>query len=228
MKYIKWAAITFSRIGVVLLLSLALFAAPYPAAAELAPPQVEFSAESVTESGGIVFKEKIYYAPGKIRKELEVSHGKQIEITRLDKKVGWLLMTEDKLYLERPLRAAESPAAPASTTEPTVMGKELINNIATTKFKTVATQPDGQAVISYIWVSQEGITVKMDMEAPGSTGSRATMTLQNLQVGKQPAALFEIPPGFRKFSLSGFDAPSSKGSTSGTRPPAQTDAPARK
>lgn len=175
-------------------------------AGALPVPQVEFSAESVTESGGATLKEKIYYAPGMVRKELEVPHGKQIEITRLDKKVAWLLMTEEHLYLEQALVAGDEGTPAGMSFEQTAVVEEPVNGIPTTKYKAVATQPDGRALSGYVWSTKEGITVKMDLVSDGTPATHLVMELKNLQIGKQAPNLFEIPSGYRRFSLSGSKA----------------------
>ena len=166
-------------------------------------PQVEFSAESVTESGGVTLKEKIYYAPGMLRKELEVPHGKQIEITRLDKKVAWLLMTEEHLYLEQALAAVDEGTPAGMRFEQTAAGEEPVNGIPTTKYKAVATQPDGRTLSGYVWSTKEGITVKMDLVSDGTPATHLVMEFKNLQIGKLAPSLFEVPSGYRRFSLSG-------------------------
>ena len=169
-------------------------------------PQVEFSAESVTESGGVILQEKIYYAPGMLRKELAVPHGKQIEITRLDKKVAWLLMTEEHIYLERALAAGGEGTQAGMNFEQTAVGEEPVNGIPTTKYKAVATQSDGRTLSGYVWSTKEGITVKMDLVSDGTPATHLVMEYKNLQIGKQTPSLFEIPSGYRKFSLSGSHA----------------------
>lgn len=169
-------------------------------------PQVEFSAESVTESGGVILQERIYYAPGMLRKELEVPHGKQIEITRLDKKVAWLLMTEEHLYLEQALAAGDEGTSAGMSFEQTAVGKEPVNGIPTTKYKAVATQPDGRTLSGYVWSTKEGITVKMDLVSDGTPATHLVMEFKNLQIGKLAPSLFEVPSGYRRFSLSGSKA----------------------
>lgn len=170
-----------------------------------AEPQVEFSADSVTESGGAVLKEKVYYAPGRVRKELEIGHGKQIEITRLDKKVAWLLMTEEKLYLERALTQTDELTLTGTAFEQTAVGEELLDGIPTTKYQAVARQADGAGLSGFLWTTKEGITLKMDLKTDGVGGGQYKTELKNLKIGKQAASLFEIPSGYKKFTLGGFE-----------------------
>jgi len=164
---------------------------------------VEYSADIVTESGGVALKERVYYAPGKLRKELEVPRGKQIEITRLDKKVAWLLMTEERLYLERGLGTGDDANPTAITFERTAVGEEMVNGVPTTKYKALAKQPDGGTLSGYVWATRDGITVKMELAADGAPDARLTMEVTNLKIGKQAPSLFEIPSGYRRLPLGG-------------------------
>ena len=169
------------RVG--LALFLGLLVAVHSQANAPMEPQVEFSAESITESGGATLKEKVYYAPGKIRRELDVGHGKQVEIVRLDKNLAWLLMTEEKLYLERGLSAADGPMPSSMTFERTLVGEDMLEGIPADKYHAVAKQADGARLSGYVWSTKEGIMVKMDLEAEGSPGSRLKMELKNLKIG---------------------------------------------
>jgi hypothetical protein len=186
----------------VVLALLALVALPCRAD-PLPAPQVEYWADTVTRSGGLTVKEKVYYSPGKLRKELEVPHGTQIEITRLDKQVAWLLMSEERLYLERGLRPEGEGLPPATTVERTPVGEEAVNQIPAVKYKVIAKQPDGGMLSGYVWVTREGITVKMDLGTEGAPDQRVIMEVTRLKVGPQAPSLFEIPSGYHKLPLGG-------------------------
>jgi hypothetical protein len=196
-----------------------LFVAAHSWATPQTAPPVEFSAESVTESGGTTVKETVFYAPGKVRRELDVGRGKQIEITRLDKKVAWLLMTEEKLYLERSLTLADEQSPSTMNFEKVAVGEEIVNDTMTTKYRTVTKQADGATLSGFVWSTKEGITVKMDLASDGTAGPRLKMELKNLKIGKHAPGLFEIPANYRKFSLGGFDPGGGMGSARGTGEP---------
>lgn len=162
---------------------------------------MEYWADTVTRSGGFAVKEKVYYAPGKLRKELEVPNGTQIEITRLDKRVAWLLMSEDRLYLERALPPETAAMRPDTTFERVRVGEETVNEIPAVKYKVAARQPDGRMLSGFVWATREGITVKMDLGAEGPPEQRVIMEVTRLKVGPQAPSLFEIPPGYHKLPL---------------------------
>jgi hypothetical protein len=50
----------------------------------------------------------------------------------------------------------------------------------------------------FIWLSPENIPVKMDfLSKEGKKNTRITMSLRNLKIEPQEAALFELPPGYQ-------------------------------
>lgn len=164
-------------------------------------PQLEFSATSQMEVNGVTVTELVYSAPGMLRRDLEVGQGRQIEITRWDKKVAWLLMTDDKLYLERPLLPADDRTPYMISLQQTSVGQEPLNGIMTTKFRASHQEADGTTLNGFVWTTQEGITVKMDLTSDTTPPVRLQMELTKLNIGRQDKHLFEIPRGFHKLSL---------------------------
>ena len=56
---------------------------------------------------------------------------------------------------------------------------------------------EGGSAGGFIWITQEGIPVKMDMlSKSGRKKSRITMTLTNLTIGAQDPQLFELPADY--------------------------------
>src|SRR3989304_5187839 len=103
------------RTGGFLAASLVLLAAFASAGsgAGFAEPKVEFSADNyVTAEDGKEFKYKMYQAPDKQRMDFEEG-GKQSMIIRPDKKVSWVVMPQEKMYLEMSLEEgkAKGPGA---------------------------------------------------------------------------------------------------------------------
>jgi len=170
-------------------------------------PQLEFSAESLTQVNGVAVKELVYVAPGMLRRELEVGHGHQIEITRWDKKISWLLMTEDKLYLERPLASTDERTPFAMSFEQTPIGQEPLNGVTTTKLRAVHRQADGTTLSGLVWTTKEGIMVKMDLRSDTTPPMTLQVDRTNVSVGKEDESLFEIPPSYRRLSLGGGSSP---------------------
>jgi hypothetical protein len=98
--------------------------------------------------------------------------------------------------------AQQSGAAPDDQVEITVVGTEAVEGFESTKYKMLL--KDGSAG-GFIWVTQEGIPVKMDMlSKSGRDKTRITMTLKNLTIGTQDPQLFEVPADYTAMPGFGF------------------------
>lgn len=184
----------FKRLSI--LLSLTLGLAVQANAAGLPVPTVEYSAERVIESDAGSFGGKIYSAKDRERSEMNMGDMQTVTILRRDKQVGWMLMPMQKAYSEMDFKQAakQSGGAPEDMVDITVVGSETVEGFESTKYKMV--MKDGSAG-GFIWITQEGIPVKMDMlSKSGRDKTRITMTLKNLQIGPQDPQLFEIPAGY--------------------------------
>ncbi len=117
-------------------------------------------------------------------------------ISRPDKKVAWQLMPMQKMYMEVDLKNANkmSGNAPDDVTIEKV-GSEVLDGITTTKYKLVMKD---KSAGGFIWLSPENIPLKMDLlSKEGNNKNRVTMSLKNLKVEPQDAALFELPQGYQ-------------------------------
>lgn len=171
---------------------------------EIPEARVEYSADSIVESDEMTMKAKVYHAPGKERREQAIGELKQVFITRKDKNVAWVVMPEQKMYMEMPFAQAKENEMDLSSykVDQTPVGEETVEGVKTTKSKVVMTGPDGANLDGFLWTTADGITMKIDAVARGKgEKSRMKMTLKNLKVGKQNPALFEIPPGYQKMAM---------------------------
>jgi len=164
---------------------------------------VEYSADSELETAEISMKGHVNYAPTRERREMVTDGGdKMITIMRPDKKVAWILMPSEKMYMETNI----GQAAGKDTTDPsqykieqTVVGPETLNGVQTTKSKIIMTGPKGEKMGGFMWMTKENIMVKMDAIAiEKNQKMRFKTELSNLKIGKQDASLFEIPQGYSK------------------------------
>lgn len=171
---------------------------------EMPEAKVEYSADSFLEADEMTMKARVYHAPGKERREQAMGELKQVFITRKDKNVAWIVMPEQKMYMEMPFSQAKENEMDLSSykVEQTPVGEETVEGIKTTKSKVVMTGPDGANFDGFLWMTADGITMKIDAVARGKgEKSRIKMTLKNLKVGKQNPALFEIPAGYQKMGM---------------------------
>jgi hypothetical protein len=201
--HMKWMALIAAT-----LLSPAVFAGQGMAAG-FQEPKVEYSADQYIATGDKILKSKVYYAPKKQRMDVEETGGEQYIITRLDRKVFWIVMPEQKMYMERGLTGdAKTPGEQARDLRECNLtrkgsGKETVNGVSATRSAIEMSCPDGANFSGDIWESKDGILVKMDVTArDGSTAKASIKTeLKNLKIGKQDPKLFEVPSGYRQMSM---------------------------
>ncbi|MDD4183783.1 MAG: hypothetical protein PHT53_08225 [Candidatus Omnitrophica bacterium] len=155
----------------------------------------EFSADFSSTSMGQQVSGKIYNAPGKARMEANGI----TTIARIDKNTAWILMPDQKTYMEIPLTAnnviAGSDKMPGEI-ERRLIGKETLDSKAVDKYYIVYNAAGKtQAVNSWI-LPDSGIPVKTVAE-DGSF----QIEYRNINMAAQPDSLFEVPSGYNKLSL---------------------------
>ena len=179
-------------------------------------PKVEYSADMIMETGGHVINSKIYHAiGGKERQEINLNGNTQIMILRQDKKLSWMLMPEQKMYMEMNLDQAKQKMDKQNENmdvndckiDVKPMGDESVNGVMATKNKISMSCPNKANYEGYMWVTKDGIMVKMDAIAEGEGDKlHIKIDLNNLKIAEQNPSLFEVPAGYKKFdmSMSGF------------------------
>jgi hypothetical protein len=176
-------------------------------ATEAPKVKVEYSADSSMEMEQGSMKGRVYSAPGKERREMDQNGQKIITIMRLDKKMVWMLMPEQKMYMENPMDDSKPQPGNMSgyKVEQTVVGPETVNGVKATKGKVVMTDSKGTKMGGFMWTTSDGIVVKTDVLAMDNDKKmRIKMDLTNLKVGHQDPALFEIPAGYTSMSMGGM------------------------
>jgi len=222
----KEAGVTAIAIGITALVSLLLIAIPAWAGG-LPESRVEYSADSVMETEEATLRSKVYQSFRKKRIEQTVGGGRQVIILRQDKGVMWLLMPQERIYIEQSVN--ESDDLEALEIETTIVGPDVIDGQPTTKYKTIARRPDGIKLGGFTWVTDHGIPVKIDLIAiEGGTKTRMKMELKNVAVVAQDPGLFEIPAGYQKMAMGGIPIPGRVGPQPKERAgPESTPAPER-
>jgi outer membrane lipoprotein-sorting protein len=161
----------------------------------------DFSADMVSTSQGAVSKGKIYITKDKVRMEAPGS----IAITRIDKKVVWVLMPQDKMYMEQPFDpgAIVGTAAKVSNEiERNLMGQEMVDGKMASKYRVIYDQ-NGKRTTIYQWFLS-GLKIPVKTAAVDNSW---VMEYKNIKTGSQPDSLFELPAGYQKFS---YQMPSMK------------------
>lgn len=159
-------------------------------------PDTEYSGvRQVVMSEGS-FTQTVHHSHGKERSEMQMEGMSMISIIRPDKKLAWQLMPMQKMYMEMDFASANkmSGKAPDDVTIEKI-GSDMLDGMSTTKYKILMKD---KSAGGFIWLSPENIPVKMDfLSKEGKDKNRITMTLKNLKVEPQEAALFELPAGYQ-------------------------------
>jgi len=176
------------------------------AAEKMKEPTVEYSADMIMASDQGSVNSKIYYAlGGKMRWEMNAQGQNVIMITRQDKKVAWTLMPQQSMYMEMSLTDASKKTGNNVNEcdyDMSSQGSETVNGVSANKYKIAASCPEDTKYDGTMWVTKDGIMVKMDAVAgQGSNKGHMKIDLMNLKIGTQSAALFEVPAGYQKFAM---------------------------
>ncbi len=168
-----------------------------PSSADTIPaPDTEYSGVRTVVTAEGSFTQTVHHSHGKERNEMQMQGMSMATISRPDKKVAWQLMPMQKMDMEVDLKNANkmSGNAPDDVTIEKV-GSEVLDGITTTKYKLVMKD---KSAGGFIWLSPENIPLKMDfLSKEGNNKNRVTMSLKNLKVEPQDAALFELPQGYQ-------------------------------
>ena len=174
-------------------------------AAGMTEPTVEYSGDQFMGAEGQIMQSKVYHAPGKQRMEMDQAGAKQVIITRSDRKLSWVLMVDQKMYMEMAQEGAKNQTRDIRECAMTQRagGRETVNGVSTTRSEVEASCPDGSRYSGSMWTTSEGIMVKLDaVSREGSgKGSRVSIELKNLKIGRQDPSLFEIPAGYTKMAM---------------------------
>ncbi|WP_455389026.1 DUF4412 domain-containing protein [Petrachloros mirabilis] len=175
-------------------------------AAQLARPNVEYSADSVMQTEEGTIEQHVYVTPTKERREMLTGSGDgAVQIFRHDSKVMWQLMPSEKMYMEHKMGERKGNDPSQWDFEETVMGEETLNGIKVIKYKTIATSTDGKKYGGFSWRTKEGISIKSDLlYKEGNEKSRMMTELKNVKIGRQDPKMFEIPEGYTKFDMAGM------------------------
>ncbi|HEY1301355.1 MAG TPA: hypothetical protein VGF07_12720 [Stellaceae bacterium] len=181
-------------------LSLAILLASAAAApAEtLGDPTVGFSAERVLVFDGKSYVGHIWSMPGEQRHEQELPAAKPVFILHSGSAIGDIVLSElhtaVEFVLPKALAALGKPGALG-----TPAGSETVNGVPTTRYVVDKKIPEGR-LAGTLWLSADGIPMKCDGSFTPNRGKASTVhwELRHVVIGKQSAALFEVPAGYAK------------------------------
>ncbi len=166
--------------------------------------QTSFAAEGKFETEEYTGKTRVFYAPGKIRDEMDMGGGQQmVMIRRMDINKFWTLMGQG-MYMEVDPEKAQQGSEQAPQYELVSrerIGRETVNGISTTKYKSVYKSAEGKFG-GFTWFTDDNIAVKgfMIHESEGEK-QRLKFEFTSLERGSQDDSLFELPPGAKPFNM---------------------------
>ncbi len=156
---------------------------------------MDFSADMVTTGEGMTINAKVFVSADKSRMETPQS----VTISRMDKKVVWILMPEQKMYMEQafdPSKAMASSEKVEGEVERTPLGKDAVNGRMADKYK-VTYKIEGNKNEMFQWI-ESGSSLPVKSAAVDGSWS---VEYRNIKTGPQPDSLFEIPADYKKFSM---------------------------
>jgi len=189
-----------SRIPSLLLFLLLTLGAPPAMAALLGDASVPYRALRTVTVNGQSYTGTVFHTPGHDRHEQKIGGIAEVIILDAAAKQGFLVLPELSSYLPfafpKLMAALDDPALRRSPVD-----HEKVAGIETTKYKIDYTAADGSRAEGYVWVSKEGVLMRIDGTVSRKNSSKPMaihMQLAQLAVGPQDPALFAVPPGLMR------------------------------
>jgi len=165
-----------------------------------------YSADIVTETPDGTHQSRIYSTGTKQRMEMNEEGQEVINIIRIDKKVIWTLMPDQKMYMEMPLTRLREDIAtrlkdPDVKMEKKFLANENVDGHPSKKYH-VAMSRDGKREGSgFLWEATDlnNFPVKWQEE-----DKKTTVTWKNIKLGNVPDSVFEVPAGYQKMNMPGM------------------------
>ena len=173
---------------------LFLFSSTVPAFSQ------EFSSNVITKTKEGTMNGKVFVSKDKIRMEMETA----ISIARSDKKIVWMLLPQDKIYMEMPMGAENTVTlmnkVPGEISRK-LLGTETIAGRVTEKYEVQYQDKDKKQTI-HIWLSKD---LQFPLKSSNVDGSWSVEYI-DVKEGPQPAAMFELPADYKKFVYGATEA----------------------
>jgi hypothetical protein len=158
---------------------------------------IEIVADVLIKQGSAVNKGKIYVKGEKQRIETE---GQGITIIRGDKNVAWMLIPEEKSYMDMPLgpnlvQKLELTPKMKDEVSRKLLGDEVVDGRKTKKYEvTLTSGPKTEKVFQWVWT---------DIDFPVKMADVAgKWSLEYRNIGKTVSdSLFELPAGYERISV---------------------------
>lgn len=185
------------RLLVIVLIGMA---SGVPAHAQL--DDVSWSALRIMRIDGREFRTRVNHERLRERISGDVGGVELTLILRSDRNLAWQLMPLMMVYAEADVSAMDTPANVRITSRE-ALGEEVVAGQRVTKYRAVFQTRSGARQTGLLWQNAQGVHVKSRFPLVDRSGRErlVELELRELQVGPQPAALFEIPAGYRRIDV---------------------------
>lgn len=173
-----------------------------------ADPQMfkNYSADMETTTSQGTFASKIFYKDTKIRMESNHQGQSSINIMRPDKKVMWMVMPEQKSYMEMSLDTSKQDVMsklqdPNIKTEKEFIANETVDKHPAKKYHLTIMKDGKKEKSGYIWEATDlnNFPVKYESE-----DKKTSTVWKNIKTGGVSDSVFEAPAGYKKMNMPGM------------------------
>ena len=179
--------------------SLPVLLSTHVVAETIGDARVGFTAERVLILDGRSYTGRMWHMPGKQRHEQDLEAIQPVFLLHADSTLGEIVLPQLHTVVEFVLPSAIAVLSHPDLRQP--IGQESIDGIATTRYLVENDSPEGRATGS-LWLSRDGIPMKCVGKFETRNGKLSTINwqLRHVKIGRQDAALFEVPRGYKKLS----------------------------
>jgi hypothetical protein len=158
---------------------------------------LEYSADMVSTAHGQSTVTKVFAKDQKLR--MESKGAPTYSIMRVDKQVTWLVIPDQKSYMEMKLDRSQAPKADEKVegeVSRKLIGPETVGGHPTQKYEVTYTAA-GKTEKMYRWIASD---IKFPVKMAAVDGSW-TLEYRNINMATQPDGLFEVPSGYKKITM---------------------------
>jgi hypothetical protein len=177
--------------------SLAVVLATHVVAETIGDARVGFTAERVLILDGRSYTGRMWHMPGEQRHEQDLRAIKPVFLLHAGSSLGEVVLPQLRTVVEFVLPSGLSVLNHPDLSK--AIGQANIEGIATTQYQVDQNSPEGRATGS-LWLSRDGIPMRCVGKFVSRNGKVSTIDwqLHHVKIGRQDAALFEVPRGYTK------------------------------
>ncbi len=158
---------------------------------------LEYSADMVSTAHGRSTTTKVFAKDKMFR--MESKSAPTYTIVRGDKQVTWLVMPDQKSYMEMKADQSQQPKAEEKVrgeVSRKLIGAETVDGHPAQKYEVTYTDA-GKTEKMYQWMATD---IKFPVKMAAVDGSW-TLEYKNIKMGPQAASLFEVPSDYKKMAM---------------------------